>query len=380
MSTSIRVYLDSSDFSNLSQPSGKNTALMRNIRSKLINWVKKGEIEIRYSMAHIMEAVPVDLKTAELGRRRLDCIRQLCGKKVFTDPITLVTQELSQSSDVPLTSDRGHWFPGMTKLWDETVDLTPEPLDSRNERRLLRSAIKSDAQFNNELQDLLDNYPITKKYAVAWLTKQQPGDSVARAIQNSVSDLDFLCEWYIKHWNKSTLYSTAIREQGKEFSGLLTTAARDMKALHLELENEGVKSSEAQKRLTACAKKLAENMSQEVVDGLSKEDVPPASIVSASLESTPSIYVFSELLTQIFLTSVVTVKNTRKARDSDLGDLMHSIYLPYVDIFRADGATASALHNAQIGTTAKIVTSLEDLVTEVEARITLRKQSKPISV
>ena len=161
---------------------------------------------------------------------------------------------------------------------------------------------------------------------------------------------------------------------------MLSAAASEIKALHLELESEGVRSSEAQKRLTAYAKKLAEDMSQEIVDALSKEHVSPASIVSASLESTPSIYVFSKLLTQIFLTSVVAVKNTRKARDSDLGDLVHSMYLPYVDIFRADGATASALHNAQIGTTAKIVTSLEDLVTEVEVRITSRKQGKPISL
>ena len=380
MSIPIRVYLDSSDFSNLSRPAGENTNLMRNTRSKLINWVKKGDIEIRYSMAHIMEAVPVDLKTAELGRRRLDCIKKLCGKKVFTDPITLVIQELSKSHDVPLTSDKGHWFPGMIKLWDETVDLTPEPLDNRNQRRLLRSAIKSDAQFNNELQVLLDNYPIAKKYAAALFRKQRPGDSVASAIQNSVSDLDFLCGWYIEHWNQSTPYSTAIRKQGKEFSGMLSAAASEIKALHLELESEGVRSSEAQKRLTAYAKKLAEDMSQEIVDALSKEHVSPASIVSASLESTPSIYVFSKLLTQIFLTSVVAVKNTRKARDSDLGDLVHSMYLPYVDIFRADGATASALHNAQIGTTAKIVTSLEDLVTEVEVRITSRKQGKPISL
>lgn len=52
---------------------------------------------------------------------------------------------------------------------------------------------------------------------------------------------------------------------------------------------------------------------------------------------------------------------------------MHSMYLPYVDIFRTDGAAASALHNAQIGATAKVVTNLEDLVTEVEVRITSRK-------
>ncbi len=75
------------------------------------------------------------------------------------------------------------------------------------------------------------------------------------------------------------------------------------------------------------------------------------------------------------MTSVVAVKNTRKPRASDFGDLVHSMYLPYVDIFRADGATASALQSANIGTTAKIVTSLDKLVEEVERRVSARKQT-----
>jgi hypothetical protein len=376
MKNPIRVYLDSSDFSNISRPAKKNATSIRNLRSKLLNWVKKGEVEIRYSMAHIMEAVPVDLETAELGRLRLNCIKELCGKKVFTDPITLVIQELSGGHDIPLTSDRGHWFLNMRMLWDEEVDVTPEPPSSRNQRRLQRSTLKkSEAQFKNELQSVLDEYPIKESYAVTMFTKQQAGDSIAHAMQRSVSDLDFLCEWYIKNWNRSTLYSNALRERGKELSSLLTTSASEIKALHLELVKEGVKSSEAQKRLTVYAKELAEKVAQEITDALSEDRVSTDLKVSASLESTPSIYVFSKLLAQIFLASVVAIKNTRKARDSDLGDLVHSMYLPYVDIFRADGATASALHSAQIGAAAKIVTNLDDLVTEVEAMIASRKRS-----
>lgn len=81
MTNPIRVYLDSSDFSNFSRPTEKNAASIQTLRSKLLNWVENGDIEIRYSMAHIMEAVPVDLDTAELGRLRLNCIKELCGKK-----------------------------------------------------------------------------------------------------------------------------------------------------------------------------------------------------------------------------------------------------------------------------------------------------------
>jgi len=55
-------------------------------------------------MAHIMGAVPVDLESAELGRLRLNCIKELCGKSIHWS--TLVIQELSDGRDVLLKSGR----------------------------------------------------------------------------------------------------------------------------------------------------------------------------------------------------------------------------------------------------------------------------------
>ncbi|MNJ29815.1 hypothetical protein D3C77_243970 [compost metagenome] len=375
MTSPIRVYLDSSDFSNLSRPGQSNATPIRKIRSKLINWVRQGEIEIRYSMAHIMEAVPVDLETAELGRLRLNCIKELCGKKVFTDPITLVVQELSESRDLPLMSDRGHWFPNAETLCGVEDDVVPELPAGRYQLRRDRFFYKK-YEAKLSLQDFLDENPIKKNYAIEMLATGMTRYSMAKAINNSVSDLDFLCRWYIRNWNRSTEYSKSVRASGAELSALLKTSNAEVKALHMELVNKGVQSSELQKRMAVHAKEIAEKVSQEMIEALSEGRVSPNSAISPSLESTPSMYVFSKLLAQIFLSSVIAVKNTRKARDSDLGDMLHSMYLPYVDIFRADGATESGLRNARIGAKAKIVTSLDDLVAEVEAIIASRKLKK----
>ncbi|WP_285412587.1 hypothetical protein [Pseudomonas sp. lyk4-40-TSB-59a] len=333
-------------------------------------------------MANIMEAVPVDLETAELGRLRLNCIKELCGKKVFTDPITLVIQELSESRDVPLTSDRGQWFPHAEIFWDEEeTDDTPEPPSDRNKRRRDRSFYKKyESLFRSELQDLLEQYPLKKCCAIEMLAKGTSPGSIGSAIHNSVSDLDFLGRWYMRNWSQSTQYSHALRAYGNELSSLLTTSNAEIKALHVDLVGKGVNSSELQKRMAVQAKELAEKVSQEMIVALSEGRISPNSTVSLSLESTPSVYVFCKLLAQIFLSSVVAVKNTRKARDSDLGDLVHSMYLPYVDIFRADGATASALRNAQIKVGAKIVTNLDELVVEVEGMIASCKSKECISV
>lgn len=376
----IRVYLDSSDFSNLSCPTMDDTNSSQAFRSKLLDWVRDGYIEIRYSMAHIMEAVPVDLNTAERGRLRLNCIRELCGEKVFVDPITLVTQELSGSHSIPLMNDDGRWFPGMAALWaDEIVDENDIALElpkNRKQRRIEESKTKkAAAKLKGELQDFLKEYPIKKVSAISMFSKQRSGEAVANALQSSVSDLNFLCDWYIENWSRSTEYSKAVRGAGKGLSSLLTDASNEIKALHQDLVNEGTSSSEAQKQLMTHAKEVANRASQEMINSLSKGRLSTELMVVASLKTTPSMYVFSKLLAQIFLSSVVAVKNTRKARDSDLGDLVHSMYIPYVDVFRADLATASALRNAKLDAGTKIVTSMDGLMVELESLIALRKRS-----
>ncbi|UMZ10223.1 hypothetical protein I9018_22375 [Pseudomonas sp. MPFS] len=378
----IRVYLDSSDFSNLSCPSKKNTNSAQAFRAKLREWVEHGDIEIRYSMAHIMEAVPMDPDTIEQGRLRLDCIRELCREKVFVDPISLVTQELSGNHNISLVNDNGHWFPGMAALWtdeivEEIVDESDPAADfpkNRLQRRIEKSkARKIAAKMKGELQEFIKEYPIKKASAISMFSRQRSGQAVAIALQSSVSDLNFLCDWYIENWNRSTEYSKAVRGAGKELSSLLTSASNEIKALHQDLVSRGTSSSEAQKQLMAHAKEIAGKAPQQMINSLSNGRLSAELMAVASLKTTPSMYVFSALLAQIFLSSVVAVRNTRKARSSDLGDLVHSMYIPYVDVFRADLATASALHNAKLDVETKIVTSLEQLMVELESLIALRK-------
>lgn len=375
----IRIYLDSSDFSNLSRPKEKDTAAMTDIRSRLLTWVKDGVIEIRYSMAHIMEAVPVDPDTAELGRRRLGCIEELCGQKAFVDPVTLVTQELSGSSVVPLTNELGHWFPTTASLWGDDDVVASELPKNRHQRRIERKKAKSAAvSAMSQIQEMLREFPIKKSKALAMFSKPQSAEAVATALQESVNDLEFLCDWYIKNWGRSTEYSKAVRNAGQGLSSLLRSASDDVKAQHLQMVGQGLNSSEAQKLMMTHARAEAAKVSQDMVNSLSNT-ASSSSAITVSLESMPSMYVFSELLAQIFLSSVVAVKNTRKARDSDLIDMVHAMYIPYVDIFRADLATASALQAARLGSTVKIVTSLDDLVNEVEAMIVSCQLSEPVA-
>jgi hypothetical protein len=63
-------------------------------------------------------------------------------------------------------------------------------------------------------------------------------------------------------------------------------------------------------------------------------------------------------------------KDARKLRRSDVSDLLHSQYLPYVDLFRADNYTRSLIANVAMAKRTKLVPStlaLPDMLRE-EAR------------
>ncbi|MNP67641.1 hypothetical protein D3C76_1634960 [compost metagenome] len=67
--------------------------------------------------------------------------------------------------------------------------------------------------------------------------------------------------------------------------------------------------------------------------------------------------------------SVIPRQRPRIPKASDLGDVMHALYLPYVDFFRADAATAHIINSQDFGFRAVVVTSLEKLVDAVGNRL-----------
>ena len=62
-------------------------------------------------------------------------------------------------------------------------------------------------------------------------------------------------------------------------------------------------------------------------------------------------------------------KYPRPPKESDFGDMIHSAYMPYVDIFRADGFTADALKQLKSARTTVVVPRLTELIPEIQKKI-----------
>jgi hypothetical protein len=62
-------------------------------------------------------------------------------------------------------------------------------------------------------------------------------------------------------------------------------------------------------------------------------------------------------------------REKRDIKRSDAIDLIHAMYLPYVDLWRGDRAFATLLINNRVNFSERVVPSLEELVPRIEAEV-----------
>ncbi|MBI6896483.1 hypothetical protein JET64_06655 [Pseudomonas putida] len=362
----LLVYLDSSDISILSNPESLKKPDLLQAREKLEKLVSAGSITIRYSLAHIMEALPLAKESAELGKLRLELIKKLCGNKVFLDPITIIHRELTREPLESVINDDGLWFPSMDKIWRTEVDELDEPPKNRADRRAARYQIKKGfASKDPNALELTNQFPIKKSATLDMFSKYGAGSSFGTALQQSTKDLDFLFRWHMKNWSTSTKFSLAVREAGEGLKKIISDGSKQVRQQYEHLILEKANQIYISEKLGVLAKEIADQAPRDFITSLAEDLAPPAS--EPDIEKSPSTTAFAKVGAQIFLASLAATKNSRKPRHSDLGDLIHAVYLPYVDIFSADGATSDYIRKAQVNSNAMIVTGIPALISKIES-------------
>ena len=124
----VQVYLDSSDFSNLSHADGRGPFV--DVERQLLEWREAGLIELRFSFAHIAELAPVEPQHIDYSRARAECVARLCGAKTLVAPGDIFEREVHAfiSRGVwPRASaliDDGNWMPAS---FLENIDLPSIP-------------------------------------------------------------------------------------------------------------------------------------------------------------------------------------------------------------------------------------------------------------
>jgi hypothetical protein len=303
---------------------------------------------------------------------------------------------LVQDSGLPtdIYSDTGEWFPPIKDIISPVslVDTFKKALEiatgEHGANRAQRRAIKRRAFKGNNLsaeakrlllsnqmenlKEVLLAYPMREEDARV-LYNQVIGNATAKeaeeAFLNSLRDPTWMIGWFAQHSDKLSPIIQWARGPAEAMHKSLIDVAEKVYRLRELNNNLGLDQSaflglgqETKRQLRSkifvtTGRRLANEIGLSISDrSLEDEDLLSRNAAGLTVCITSAV--------DSMLNSLST--NPRKPKDSDFVDVLHAIYTPYVDVFRADSYMAPIIAKAAKPYGTKVVGRLTDLVTTME--------------
>ena len=361
----ITVYLDSQDYSTLTDPKQLTPALL-GLREQLKDYAKSGRGQFVFSGIVVSEVTPLTLDAGSLATAKADLLSELCGRNTLVSFDRLLRMEinaLSGTTDLhPDPLDReGNWFPELSPmesggLWREMEmrlggDLKDSGFTRQQRRAHSRKFIKS-GQPRSTVRSLFDQYdaaPLMQKFLVsypmspehAWVLSQYARGRATdaefdEALRGSMRDPKWMMRWFATSQALASPIAEIVRKPGREIGALMRNLATISKDYAESLLSQDPPGSRA-----ALAKEWGNRQDSQmcgIVSALaeSKSLAVPASFDAADVVTKcPGLATMLGALYSRVWENVAGGKK-KVLSDSLPVDTMHSLYAPYVDVFRAD--------------------------------------------
>lgn len=355
----IRVYLDSCDYSVLSNPRNQ-TARSIELCEKLRSWAKSGEVEFLFSGTHLSEMAPLDASYTPAATARADLLVDLCGRKSFVSCDRLLSFELMSiyqpldCNDLVLSMN-AEWFPDVSDSVSQIVNVANQTVNdiskqyglNRQQRRQLKQNFfkhghpkrNTDLNISGVYEEILASYPmreqdarVISQYILGTVTAQQ----VHEALLESLRDPRWMTLWFATNFDKLTPLSTMVRAPSQALKTIIQ-GIYEQTAI-LRNVDKTIGTNQVSDYLTSRSfkeeqDKLFVNVATRLQSALLNIDAPELT-VEVLYNKCPGYSAFL----RSFLSSMCSSlgKNPRSPKDSDLVDSIHAMYAPYVDVFRAD--------------------------------------------
>ena len=406
----LQVYLDSSDYSVLSDPKAENKKI-EETKIKLFSFIDRGDIEIRFSNIHVFEMAHTGIEHRELALKRFEVLEELCQNKTLLCiqdmenlEIATLAKDQTISLDVQLiANNNGRWFPDIEFedpkqfVFDGLSNQFKKMKIHRKKRiellkHLFRRGNLTDVGYsmvskNREPlnQALSLNYPLTERFWKDDFLLQYLKGSITKAhfmkeLQNGFFDPKNLVGWYIDRDKKGLGIPQCFRDistnnidkisdiqqKYKKLYDLGIKAQKSPKEIQQKIKVLKMKTIKDQEKFRKNYLNMIWNRRQQnlLKFGVSKNRWI-SKVKSSTMGQTPSIDFFIQSLLNYGMNSASNPQNSRKLLNSDNGDLMHGRYIPYVDIFRADRNMGHLFAPLARPYNTRIVTSFFDLPTTI---------------
>ena len=374
----IRLYLDSSDYSVLSDPKRRTPDLF-NLLSQLRAWIEEGKVQCVFSGTHLSEMAPLN-GAIDAAERRADLLSDLCGQNALVSQDVLFTKEFrvalgQQNVGVTAYSGRGDWFPGgsLDVLPLEDVSIAGEihlavdkmqlnrkekrkakrfALRDGKPRRSVQEMLKKNARIAS-LEEILAVYPmrpqdarILGRYVVGDVTKEEANE----AFLNSLRDPRWMMQWFRQHHVKMTAFTEWIRDPAKTITDNFLKISQEIALVRSNDKLLGRKTADVtSNQWTLWQDDLLVSVSHKLAAALLGE--PSVSFTAEDIDqSCPGLSTGIRALHSAWWSAMVATP--RKPKLSDFPDALHAMYAPYVDVFRADSFMAPYIkrYSARYGT------------------------------
>jgi hypothetical protein len=391
----IIVYLDSSDYSLLSDPR-RRTSELSALLNQLYRWIQDGRVKCVFSGTHLSEMAPLDSGVADAATRRASLLADLCGRHALVSQERLFEGELRFAlgllDQLPCPfNDNAEWFPeGSADVFPvETFEIGPEiqstiaslQLNRQARRKAERFAFrggKPRAKLNeslkknartNSLDEILQKYPMRPEDART-LGRYVVGDASAadarEAFLNSLRDPRWMMQWFSQHHGKLTPFIEWIRAPARTMIESFNQVAEHAARLRNIDRTLGTATADElftpkqwmqwqDETLAAVSMRLLRTLLNEYRDDIQ------ASTIDLSC---PGLSTGIRSLHSAWWTA--TTKTPRSACLSDFPDAMHACYAPYVDVFRADSFMAPYIARQSSRFRTIIVPKLAELVPRLQ--------------
>jgi hypothetical protein len=390
MALPLQIYLDSNDYSRLARPPAPEfVAVLDRLRQS----VASGQIEIRLSGALVAEGAPLLIEHLQYAMDRFRLMRELSAGHCFIPPDDLIATEarVLYGLDQPpptVRREQGNWLP-RSLLEDISFpareDFVKQGLARESMTRQQRRAIErvlftkqgrltaqGEHQFRVAAQQMREelqrNYPVSpdaERLLVDYMKGRVDGAKVFSEMLLSLGDLEIFGKWLALHWQEVHPVTTWIRTVGASLKEKFESVTEQTATLWESGRASGLSNDQIIATRDSAMRGLARRMCLQWARQSIGEEQADLQIAGEPWELAPGITVATAVLEEIIKRATLGPGRSRRFTHSDGVDMLHSCYIPYVDLFRADGFMASVLNQSAPTLRGRVVSDLLELPTRI---------------
>jgi hypothetical protein len=388
------VYLDTQDYSRFGDVlRGKSDASTELIFNKIEKIRISGDAIFVFSMPLMSELLQYDEDYRDTTLKKAEAVERLCGSWALPYPTRLIAAELAIAaqrlglleipSRITILSDKRNWYPRIPDIFEglqvdisKNIETEIGMISGRANRRRAAKRLKNFDFLNTSdtiAKEISEKHGIPPEVLVKILLQFLRGQITSReASRQSLSifaePVSFV-KTYLANPNSDGQFPLWIRHFGEVVQGILVELRdeiRPLKDAGLSAKDIHVAFSEPAKRLglriiSACMKDASEfGIDEALYQRILTEPLILEEITSYKLMGSAVIFYIIQILG-------LDGQIEAKIEKSFGGDLMHSLYLPHVDLWRGDRRFSPVIQRATPRYANRVVPTLADIPTRIDA-------------